>query len=608
MKVETDKFRILDSRCIEPQIRDLRSKIRSILCFAPLILSILVGCMDLPRMTEAHKPLKVRTGKIRWRASFEEAVEIAGSQSKPMMLVFYGVSSRRLDERVFSDPDVMKLAQNFVCLKVGADQDDLIQKYKIQEFPTIIFADTQGGEYDKFVGYISRSSFVEILKTALIPVEVEYSLQVEPSQSESASVKCVFRNVRWKSLTLSLREKHDRIFNISYESTDGQPGWEEMDKNVWLMKFNTSEMKTATIQYEVALNIMSSTSYQPEYVSYVGDDYGVLDGSVLFLAPQDFHTTGKIAIHLGLPPGWHAITPWDVEHADRLFRAESVEEVVDSVFCIGQFQFAKRHLGEHEIYIVRCGVEESSSYLDRKADEIVRIFEDYVKRFGDFPFKRYLAVFAGPTSHRHYIHGSAHSVGFAGPVNVDYTFVAHEIFHVWNGGVIKQKSDYEGWFKEGFTQYYGYLTPYRVGLYSKKRFLRHLKKDYEGYLNRYGTEDDMALTRVKEELAREEGHYQPESARLWTMYYKGALVASLMDDEIRKRTNGLGSLDDIMRYIFHEFRDRRYSSEDVLETLNTVTGQDFTQFFSDFVYGKAKLPMASDSMDETEKPAENLLY
>jgi len=68
-------------------------------------------------------------------------------------------------------------------------------------------------------------------------------------------------------------------------------------------------------------------------------------------------------------------------------------------------------------------------------------------------------------------------------------------------------------------------------------------------------------------------------------------VASLMDYEIKRRTGGIRNLDDLMYYMFHKFREEKYSSEDVLEALNTVTGQDFTGFFSDFVYGTAKLPM-----------------
>ncbi len=553
-----------------------------------ILLSVLISCAGMPRTEEEYKPAGNGHKEIQWSASFKEAAEAARAQNMQMMLVFYGVSSKRLDKRVFSAPDVIKLAQKFVCLKVGAGQDEPIQKYKVQEFPTFIFTDSQGGEYDRFVGYKSRQSFVAILKTALIPVEAEYSLRIESPRSRSARVKCVFKNVRWKSLTLVLREGQGGISDVSCDSSDGRPGWEKMEENIWRMKFNSAAMKTATVEYEVELNVISDTSYEAEYASYMGDDYGVFDGRALFLVPQDLHMIDKTEVHLELPSDWRAITPWE-ETGSLSFAADSIEKVLESFFCIGQFQFAERHLGEHEIYAVHCGAEENSPDMERRADIVIQIFKDYVMRFGDFPSRRFLAVFADSTPDGKSFKGSAHGVGFAGPVNVDYTFIAHEIFHVWNGDMITQESYYEGWFKEGFTQYYGYLTPYRVGLYDEERFLAHVKRDYGQYLMRYGTRDDMALANVKEELARKEGCNQPNSARLWNMYYKGALVAFLMDDEIKKRTNGGKTLDDLMYYMFHEFRDRKYSSEDILEALNTVTDQDFTGFFSDFVYGKAKL-------------------
>ena len=556
----------------------------------PLIsLSVLVGCALIPQAPVSQEPRETSPGEIEWQASFKEAVKTAGLQNKPIMLVFYGVSSKRLDKRVFSAPAVIELAQEFVSLKIGARQGDLTQKYIIQEFPTIVFTDPRGGEYDRSVGYKSWQSFVEVLKSALIPVEVEYSLRIEPVHRKSAQVTCVFRNVRFDSLILTLREKHDKISNISYSSDDYRPGWEVIDEDVWRMKFTTSAMKTVTVQYEVELNITSRMSYVPEYISYVGEDYGVLDGYALFMMPNNLRTTGKAEVNLSLPAGWHSITPWK-ETGNSSFVAGSVDEVVDSVFCIGEFQYAMSQLGEHEIYAVLSGADEDSLDLEQKADEMVEIFRDYVMRFGDFPFKRYLGIFTGPTSDDKCIHGSAHGTGFTGPLYVDHTFMAHEAFHVWNGGITTQKSDYEVWFKEGFTQYYGYLTPYRIGIYNRGQLLRHLGRDYGAYLRKYGTKDDMPLTRVREKTARREGFEQPSSARAWIMYYKGALVASLMDGEIRRRTNGRKSLDDLMYYMFQEFRERQYSSEDVLEALNTVTQQDFSQFFSDFVYGKARLP------------------
>ncbi len=596
-------IRMSQFRCIiQTILLMIRRKISFITYwFAAIVLSIsiLAGCALLTQMEIEPGPGEAEPAKIEWYESFEDAVEVARTQNKPMMVVLYGVSSKRLDERVFSDPDVIKLAQKFVCLRAGAGDAELNKRYIVEEFPTIVFADSQGGEYDRVIGYKSPQSFVQVLEAAMIPLEAEYDVQIRLLQPRSAVVKCIFRNVRGRSLVLTLTEKNATIFSLSYDSTDGRPGWEELEEKVWIMRFNTYAMKTVTIEYEVGLNVESRMSYLPEYVSYVGDDYGVLDGHALFLAPQDLYMVDKIVIHLDLPIDWDAIVPWD-KSGDSSFTADSMEDVLDSAFCIGKFQFAKRQMEEHEVYVVFCSFKVSSNYLERMADKVVQIFGHYVMRFGDFPSKRYLAIFAGPDSERrHIIHGSAHRVGFAGPVNVDDSFIAHEIFHVWNGDVITQESEYEVWFKEGFTQYYGYLTPYRVGIYSKERFLGHLRRDYEEYLNRYEEGKDMALTMIKEKLARKEGHEQLENVRSWTMYHKGALVASLMDIEIRKLTYGSKTLDDLMYYMFHNFRDRRYSSEDVLKALNTVTDKDFTWFFSDFVYGRAKLPVEATGESET---------
>ncbi|MBD3181900.1 hypothetical protein GF312_06400 [Candidatus Poribacteria bacterium] len=233
--------------------------------------------------------------------------------------------------------------------------------------------------------------------------------------------------------------------------------------------------------------------------------------------------------------------------------------------------------------------------LEQRSEQVLSIFRDYIDRFGDFPYKKYLAVFTDKSPEGYYITGSsAHEIGFAGPVAVEYTFLAHEIFHVWNAGIIKQKSNYEGWFKEGFTQYYGYLTPYRIDLYSEDKFLEHLENDYQEYIDRYESGKDMTLSKVKEELARQEGHEHGESLRLMTMYFKGPLVAALMDREIRNITNDEKDLDDLMRKMFNKFRNRKYSSQDIMVTLNEVTGYDFTEFFSNFVYGRSKLPPITD--------------
>lgn len=556
------------------------------------LIALIAGCATLSqsslKSTETEKE-----SNIEWITSFNDARKLAETTNKSMMLVFYGVSSKRLDENVFTSPDIIKLSKEFICVKISSDQNELMKKYRIDQFPTFVFTDSQGGEYKRVVGYKSGSSFVSVLKEALIPIDVLYKVQVNVPQKGKAIVKCEFNNIRQKSLLMYIQEKANKPLNISYNSSDGPPSFKEIEDGIWQVEFVTSGMKTFSIQYETNLNVLSSMDFLPSYISYIGEDYGILDGHGIFITPQNLYINGKVRVQIVLPKDWKAITPW-VEESPFLFNTNYIQEVTDSVFCIGDFQFVKREFGEKELFIVYCGKRNIGSELDRRADIAVKIFNDYTSRFGNFPFKKYLAIFADKTPDGKYIHGSAHGLGFAGPMEMVppflYQFIAHEIFHVWNGGIINQKSYYEVWFKEGVTQYYGYITPYRAGIYSEEQFYGYLSSDYQEYIKIYESGDDIALARVNEQIARKEGHYQADSIRNLIMYRKGALVAWLMDKEINKATNGEKNLDDLIRYMLSFYRDKNYSSDDILKSLNAITNQDWSGFFANFVYGRTKLP------------------
>lgn len=571
------------------------------LVFLALIFFVLYGCASITQFEQTQQPMESDKSKaIEWQASYNNAVELAKAKNKPLMLVFYGVSSKRLDENVFSSPEVIKLAQEFVNVKLGSDQNELAKKYGIAEFPTVVFADSRGGEYDRISGYKSASSFVAVLSKALTPIDVEYNIQLDIPKNQ-ALIKCTLINIRQKSLIMYLWERSIKPSNISFDSTDGTPAFKEVDESLWQIDFNTSSIKTVIIKYETPLNVISSMDYNPAYISYVGEKYGILDGHVLFLSPYNFHINGKIKVTLGLPSGWKALTTWN-EESSLIYSANYIEDVVDSVFCVGQFQFAKREINGKEIYAAYCGSGDIGSELERKADMVSQIFSDYMSRFGDFPFKKYTAIYAAHTPDNKFIHGTAHGSGFACPIEMPlaYTlqFTAHEIFHIWNGRILNQKSQYEVWFKEGFTQYYGYITPYRIGLYGKEQFIYYLKDDYQEYLRNYEASNDIALARVNEGIARQEGRNQSESIRNFIMYRKGALTASLVDDEIKKATNGQKSLDDLIRYMLTEYKDKAYSSDDIIKSLNSITGKDFTKFFSDFIYGRTKLPFPENIKTE----------
>jgi predicted metalloprotease with PDZ domain len=88
--------------------------------------------------------------------------------------------------------------------------------------------------------------------------------------------------------------------------------------------------------------------------------------------------------------------------------------------------------------------------------------------------------------------------------------------------------------------------------------------------------------------------YRPDenSVNSQISYYdKGGVLGLLLDLEIRKRSNGAKSLDDVMRYLYVEFfkKDRNYSPTDFQKACELMAGSSLEEFFNRFVRGKEEL-------------------
>jgi predicted metalloprotease with PDZ domain len=191
---------------------------------------------------------------------------------------------------------------------------------------------------------------------------------------------------------------------------------------------------------------------------------------------------------------------------------------------------------------------------------------------------------------------------------------AHEFFHLWNVKRLRPAAlgpfDYTRenytpslWFAEGVTTYYAYVHLLRSGLWSRADFLKHLAAE----IRTFELEPGRAMMSAESSsfhawfYDRAPQMQETNFANSTISYYnKGALLAMLLDLEIRSRTHGQKSLDDVMRFLYHNFYQapaatnygpgRGYEEKDLLDAANTVTGGDFTEFFEKFVHGIAPLP------------------
>ena len=116
-----------------------------------MVLVVLVACF-MSACIDSTSPSQpsADTPGITWY-SYDEGMEIAQEQNKPVMIDVYTdwcKYCKELDRVVYTDPDVIDLADKFVCIKFNADKHrDLAAKYNpTGRVPTIVFLRSDGTE------------------------------------------------------------------------------------------------------------------------------------------------------------------------------------------------------------------------------------------------------------------------------------------------------------------------------------------------------------------------------------------------------------------------------------------------------------------------------
>ena len=137
------------------------------------------GCIDTTP-TDAPPATDKGTGAegagIVWY-SYDEGIEIAQELNKPVMIDIYTnwcTWCKELDRVVYPDPDVIELSDEFVCIKIDADQQrDLATKYNPRGgVPIVIFLRADDTEVHRLAGYprAGASAFTQEMMVALSKV------------------------------------------------------------------------------------------------------------------------------------------------------------------------------------------------------------------------------------------------------------------------------------------------------------------------------------------------------------------------------------------------------------------------------------------------------
>jgi hypothetical protein len=140
--------------------------------------------------------------------------------------------------------------------------------------------------------------------------------------------------------------------------------------------------------------------------------------------------------------------------------------------------------------------------------------------------------------------------------------VVHEIGHQYWYGMVASNEFEEAWLDEGFTSYAEEKVMQEVYGVSPKLPLE----------SSYVT-SPAPLTRLSWEY-RDHAHYAEN------VYTRGKLVLTDIERQI-----GSERMNEVLQAYFQRFRFQHPSTADFLHVLNDVTGQDWTPYFRQYVYG-----------------------
>jgi predicted metalloprotease with PDZ domain len=430
-----------------------------------------------------------------------------------------------------------------------------------------------------------------------------------------------FRLPVWIPGSYMIREFAKNVVELWAECDGSIVACEKTDKSTWRCEPVTGALTVTCDVYAWDLSVRAA---------HLDDSHGYFNGTSVFLAVAGQESSPCLVTILR-PAGeqfchWQVATTLPLAAQTSLWSfgdycAGNYDELIDHPVEIGAFTQARFDACGVPHDVVITGVHRAD--LDRLCADLKNICELQIRFFGEpAPMERYLFQIMvvgegyGGLEHRASTslivsrddlpQASDNPAAMKDSYRAFLGLCSHEYFHTWNVKRIKpaafmpydlSRENYtrQLWVFEGFTSYYDDLFLVRSGLITP-----------ESYLELVG----QNITRVLRGPGRHKQSVAESSFDAWTKYYrqdenspnaivsyyaKGAMVALALDLELRRRSDGHCSLDDVMRLLWQRYgkTGAGVAEDGVLAAAQEILGSSLAGFFSSAVDGTEDLPLAS---------------
>jgi len=351
----------------------------------------------------------------------------------------------------------------------------------------------------------------------------------------------------------------------------------KIDKSTW--RVDSAGSRELTVRYVLYGHDLTVRT------NHIDATHAFLHGPATFMFPTT-HRTAPVEVALAVPDGWSVTTAMAWEPTEVL-TAANIDELYDHPIHAGITRtFSVPAKVAVPVRIVVWGERAPGGVFTeaRLAEDLGAIVDDHVARVGEVPFPHYTFVLMlahdgyGGLEHRassvnvYHPHFAATRKAYEGLLEL----LSHELFHAWNGKRIAPRPllevDYAReaytpclWVMEGLTSHYDRFALRTSARITTKSFLDKVLDDWARLMATPG--------RARQSLEASSFDawiklYKPDESNLNTTvsyYLKGGLTMLALDLEIRRRTEGGRSLDDVLRLMWQRYGAKHEPHPDNLQ-------------------------------------------
>jgi predicted metalloprotease with PDZ domain len=388
-------------------------------------------------------------------------------------------------------------------------------------------------------------------------------------------------------------------------TADGKPvAATKLDKQTW--RVAAANAREICVRYQVYGHELTVRT------NHIDGEHAFLHGPATFAYPIA-QTREPIEVAISAPHGWQVIT--SAAKSGEHYTVGSIDELFDQPFHVGRVNvigLATKVPARLAIW----GERVPGGPFDeaRLATDLAAIVDDHVVRFGEAPFGEYTFMLMlahdayGGLEHRassvnlfnpHFAGSRKHYEGLL-------ELLSHELFHAWNGKRIAPKPlldfDYTHeaytpclWVMEGITSHYDRFALRTSGRITAKSLLDKILDDWARLQATPGrTVQSLEQSSFDAWIKL----YKPDESNLNTTvsyYLKGGLAMVALDLQIRRRTEGAKSLDDVLRALWRDYGAPRMPHPDDLQPVfEAATGLALGETFDRVIRGTDDPDLATE--------------